>query len=115
MHWSAQNLGFLILALALGWMTAFGPATEAMTYILLAPLVCWLLVARSSNAGRLPFWVYLIVYLLLLYPVFSGLFPGHTPLRSPRMKFVEPTAALIFMLTAMLDAFAFQRDQEIKR
>lgn len=114
-RWNPAVLGFLILSLSLGWMTALGPATEALTYVLLAPLVCWLMVARQTARGRVPWWIYLIVYVLLLYPVFSGLFPGHTPLRSPRLKFIEPTAALILMLAAWLDAFGLQRQEEARR
>jgi hypothetical protein len=100
------RIHFLLFALAVCWMTALGPATEAMTYILVAPLICWLLIARKEVPGPLPWWVYLAIYLLFLFPTFAGLVPGHTTLRSPRLKFIQPAAAMLLMLATLIEVLA---------
>jgi hypothetical protein len=95
-------------------MTALGPATEAMTYLLIAPIICWLLAACWEEERWPVRSLYLLIYLLLLYPAFAGLFPGHSILRSPRLKSVQPIAALILLGVICLKQLRGTR-QEIDR
>lgn len=48
-NWPKHLLLSLMLSMACCWMTAFGPATESSTYILLAPAVAWTLVEFCIN------------------------------------------------------------------
>ncbi len=60
-------------ALVLGsvWMTAFGPATEANTYAILAGPAAWVAVATAGRAR----WIAGAGVTLLLMTIFRGLFP----------------------------------------
>src|SRR5262249_5574727 len=49
-----QDLHICVFGLCSIWMTAFGPATEARTYVALAPLVALAMV--RAWAKELPFW-----------------------------------------------------------
>jgi hypothetical protein len=50
--WPSSRLLPLVLALGCCWMTAFGPASESVTYVLVAPSVCWALLQEWSPVGR---------------------------------------------------------------
>jgi hypothetical protein len=104
--WSARRAGGeprLLLALVLGlgccWMTAFGPATESCTYILLAPalaaalLQAWLMRQPAWAKGLL-----LAAQLLLISAQAVSWFPS---LRMVRDLGAQPLAALLF-LTCLL-------------
>ena len=51
-HVPINRLMAMLLSLACCWMTALGPATESATYILLAPIVAWVLVQTNSQPGN---------------------------------------------------------------
>lgn len=67
-----------VLAFDLGcvWMTVFGPATEPVTYTLLAPTAAATVVLAWPSPSRLRFAMALAGYLLLLTPVVRDFFPG---------------------------------------
>jgi len=69
--WSADRTWGYALALVCCWMTLLGPATEKATYILLAPILVWLMIeaVRDRERGRL--WLLLAIYALYLLPVFT--------------------------------------------
>ena len=52
----------MLLSLACCWMTVFGPATESATYILLAPIVAWMLVETYAEPSA---WLRRIGYELV--------------------------------------------------
>ena len=103
-HGSSARLHFFVFALALCWMTVFGPATESMTYLLVAPVVCYLLVKGWACPSSRTKYLYLLSYLLMLYPPFSGLFPGHSIFRSAHLKSILPVAVLLLLAGILSDA-----------
>jgi hypothetical protein len=66
-----------VLAMGCCWMTLLGPATEAATYILLAPILAWtLLEIRSTECSA---WWRGIAYAsfgLFVVALLAGLFPN---------------------------------------
>jgi hypothetical protein len=52
----------MLLSLACCWMTVLGPATESATYILLAPIVAWMLVETYAEPSA---WLRRIGYELV--------------------------------------------------
>lgn len=107
--WKPARVHLLVLTLAVCWMTALGPATEAATYVLVAPVVCWLLVARRAERPSAGWWLVLLVYLMLLYLPFAGLFPGRSVLRSPQLKSLHPAAVLVLLGMTLWDVWAKTR------
>jgi len=89
------------------WMTAFGPATESATYILLAPALAWA-VFRSRQPGRLS-WVhglYLTSYGLLLSSQLMVLLVPPRIFHAYRHMGPQHIAALLFLAVCTLDHFA---------
>ena len=84
-------------------MTVFGPATESMTYLLIAPVVCLLLITTPLSRGSWTGYLYLSSYLLLLYPPFDGMFGHHSVLLTPRLKSIQPIAALLLLAGMLID------------
>jgi hypothetical protein len=114
-HLPRSTLNFIVLTLAVCWMTVLGPATEAMTYLLVAPVICWLIVAPRTGPGSQLRWLYAIAYLMLLYPPFAGLFGGHSVMRSPRLKSVQPVAVLLLLAGSLIEAtFALQKPESTR-
>lgn len=105
---SSANLNFFAFTLAICWMTVFGPATESMTYLLVAPIVCWLIIAAHPSRKTWTWYLYLLSYLLLLYPPFAGIFGSHTVFRSPRLKSIQPIAVLLLLVGTLVDAVRSQ-------
>jgi hypothetical protein len=85
------------LGLGCCWMTAFGPATESPTYILLSPTLAWLLV--ESWRGSLPRWSRIpltISFVLFAVTVIAVASPyGRTVL----MFGTQPIGTLLIMAT----------------
>lgn len=108
-HWPSARLNFFAFTLAICWMTVFGPATESMTYLLVAPVVCWLLIAARFSRPSWTWYLYLLSYLLLLYPPFAGMFGSHTVFRNPRLKSIQPLAVLLLLAGTLIDAMRSQR------
>lgn len=102
--WHPARLHFFTLTVAVCWMTVFGPATESMTYLLIAPVVCWLLITPRLSRSSWTGYLYLLSYLLLLYPPFAGMFGHHSVFRTPRLKSIQPIAALLLLAGTLIDA-----------
>lgn len=93
--WPARRLLALLLGLGCCWMTAFGPATESCTYILLAPSLAWALIQAWRD--RQPRWVraLLLASLALLWLSQAAIwFPK--PRRLHELG-AQPFAALLFL------------------
>ena len=91
----------IVVVLSGSWMTLFGPATESVTYCLLAPGAAWL-VATSRG------WLLGIAtagYLLHLSPVIRDIFP-----QSWRYSVLGPQAAGTLLLLAVTMWRVFARD-----
>jgi hypothetical protein len=74
--WEARRVLTTCLVLGTTWMTLCGPATESCTYILLAPVLAFGLVA--SVIDRWPVFVRALLggsFVLFLLSVLAGLFP----------------------------------------
>jgi hypothetical protein len=83
-----------LLGLGIGWIICFGPATESSTYILLAPVLAWEMLAAwtgASRAGRLPITA---VYALLCASGMSLWFPGGRRVA----QLLQPLAGLVHFL-----------------
>jgi hypothetical protein len=61
-HRPMNQLLTMLLSLACCWMTVLGPATESATYILLAPIVAWMLVETHAEPSA---WLRRIGYELV--------------------------------------------------
>ncbi len=86
--------------LCCGWMMAFGPATESLTYVQLAPVVAVFTVLAWVTPNKA--WLRALVTvscLLLTLSQLQLLLPLHKPLH---YLAAQPFAALLFMLTAGL-------------
>jgi Glycosyltransferase family 87 len=71
---SEEALLLRAMMLAHGWMTAFGPATETVTYNLLAAVApLWLLLVRGSAK-----WISVIGLSLVLSAMIRGLYPNES-------------------------------------
>ncbi len=94
---TGSNLHNRVLALGCCWMTAFGPATESPTYILLAAPLGWLLV--EAWRGVLPGWTrcpLLMAALLFFGAVVAIAFPFR---RDVLAMGLQPLAALLVLAT----------------
>lgn len=92
---SGRDLLNRVLALGCCWMTAFGPATESPTYILLSAPVAWLLV--EAWRGTLPYWSrgpLLLAGTLLIATVVAVAFPIR---RDVLAMGPQPLAALLVL------------------
>ncbi|HXG13182.1 MAG TPA: glycosyltransferase family 87 protein [Gemmataceae bacterium] len=93
--WPPCRLLALVFSLGCCWMTAFGPATESCTYILLAPALAWALLNAWLEPRPLWMrWVLVIAQVLLLLAQLATWFPqGH------RFRDLgpQPLAALLFL------------------
>jgi hypothetical protein len=99
---SPPRLLNLILGLGCCWMMVLGPATESSTYVMLAPILAWL-IADSWLQRRSLIWraFYLGIYLLLVFASVVQKFPDG---RIPSMV-MQPVAGLL--LYAGIVAIAF--------
>jgi hypothetical protein len=99
-QWPREQVLVGLFSLVCIWMTLCGPATESLTYVLLAPAVVLALVNAWSRAGLLWLQVGLVgTYALLLLAVVRGSFlPGQ---KSLWILAVQPTAALVFAVVCL--------------
>jgi hypothetical protein len=75
--WGMDRLLVTAFVLGCGWMTVFGPATETVTYLILAPATAWVLVQAFAN--NRPTWelgVLVLAYLLMLSVHIAAWFGG---------------------------------------
>ncbi len=103
----------LVLAMGSIWMTLFGPATEAQTYLLLAPTMAWGVMRAWSEPGRL--WARFFTGLgmaLLISDQLSQLFP-HGDLY--RNRGTLPLGAICVLLGWIPLAFSNRRQAQADR
>ena len=94
--WSEPRLLTFLLGLACIWMTAFGPATESATYVLLAPLAAYaVLETHLDRPRRVGAVLAVVAYLLLLSVQISGWVPGL--IRAYNKLGPQPLAALLLL------------------
>ena len=94
--WSEPRQIAFLLGLACIWMTAFGPATESATYMLLAPTAAYaVLEMRVDRDRRVQSVLNLLPYLLLLSVQISGWVPGL--IRAYNKLGPQPLAALLLL------------------
>jgi hypothetical protein len=91
--WPERKLAPLLLGLACCWMTAFGPATETTTYVILAPMTTWFLIdAWLQRRPSFLRWFYPALYVLFVLSRVAGWLPEGR-------KFgmvAQPATALLF-------------------
>jgi hypothetical protein len=96
--WPFPRLATLLLGLGCCWMTAFGVAAETSTYMIMAPIASWLVVA-AWRSPRLHFsrWSCSGIYLLFVAARAAGSHPDHR-----RYSMVaQPAASLLLFLLLM--------------
>jgi hypothetical protein len=101
-QWSTQRALLAALCLAAVWMTLFGPATEAATYILLAPAATLGLIAAWHRAEPMRLRIgFTLAYGMLVFAdaLNSWAHPAHHVVL---VHLVQPIAALIFLITAVV-------------
>ncbi|HMF16544.1 MAG TPA: glycosyltransferase family 87 protein [Gemmataceae bacterium] len=103
----ARDLHICIFGLCSIWMTAFGPATEARTYVALAPLVA--LATVRTWTKELPFWARQLTFVVFSIFVLAQL-QLIFPLNKPLFRIgALPVAALL-----LAPVFAFWKQQRVK-
>lgn len=100
-RWSKERSLIAVLVLGSVWMTLFGPATEAATYILLAPAVTFALITSCRQSS--PVWLragMTTSYGMLLFADVcnSWIRPKHAV---DLVHAIQPLAAVIFLLSAI--------------
>ncbi len=95
-----ENSLNITLGLAVCWMTAFGPATESPTYILLAPTLGWLL--ASAWAGPLPRWTRVPATLSALLFYTTAIATATPAGRTVLMLGTQPVGALLILGTLLI-------------
>ena len=95
-RWATERQLTCLFCLALIWMMLLGPATEAYTYLLLAPVLILVLthVFTESGSTGLKLWVSSAFILQLIAVAKASLLPRFTPvwIFSP-----QPVSALLFL------------------
>jgi len=98
----------ILYGLAAGWMMAFGPATEGVTYIMLAPAVAWLVVdalwqshGRAWRMGALTLAAFFAATEASLWFRFGTLFRGLGP---------QPAATVVLMALLIKLQFSHPAD-----
>ncbi|MFL5242921.1 MAG: glycosyltransferase family 87 protein [Gemmataceae bacterium] len=94
--WPREKELILVLGLACCWMTAFGPASESATYVLLAPIASWLFLV--SFQAQSPWWQRTLCfagYGLLLASQLANWIPGGKIFQGWGP---QPLAALLFLV-----------------
>jgi hypothetical protein len=108
---SGDRSEVLLAVLALGscWMTLVGPATEASTYVMLAPVLAWAVLQASpapwARWGISPgggkgwplavSWMPAAAWLLFLAAVLAGLLPGVPTTPDPSLHPLEVVTAAV--------------------
>lgn len=109
--WERRRLLTFTLGVGLCWMTAFGPATEAATYCLLAPVLAWALL--QSRQQETPAWITAVLLASLVLLLSSQIvvwFPGLY--KSYRFLGPQPVGALLLLAT--LIATEFRRGHRVQ-
>ena len=103
---STRQVLTLLLNLGCVWMILLGPATEACTYVLLAPTAATLLVAGPEGRSPLIWGLALLGYGLLVCTMFAAAFPGGTKLEQFGP---QPAGALLLGGVLLLEAVPLLR------
>lgn len=91
--WPRREVLAAILILGTFWMTLCGPATESSTYVLLAPVLAWMIQrAESERWPRLLGLMTRMALVLFLFCVVRGLWPGVNRIHALGL---QPQAALL--------------------
>ncbi len=100
-QWERERIFGGMLCLVCGWMLLFGPASEWLTYILLAPLVALALVECFQRPiGKVTRAMVAIAYALLLLAAMRNAFSPHW---APALALsMQPLAAAFFMIYALM-------------
>jgi hypothetical protein len=70
-----KRLILLTFGLATSWMTVFGPATESQTYIVVAPIMAWAMIAiQTKSISPLLGWIIIPSYILFAMTQFGWWF-----------------------------------------
>lgn len=99
-HWPAERLFGGLFAFVCAWMVLLGPATEWLTYLLLAPAAALAVVESLTRpTARWLRVTALLSYGILLVAVLRvGFFPKF---QTPWLLALQPLAAIIFVLFAI--------------
>ncbi|MBV9274683.1 MAG: DUF2029 domain-containing protein [Verrucomicrobia bacterium] len=101
-QWPREQILVGLFSLVCIWMTLCGPATESLTYVLLAPAVVLALVDAGARISARPRWLQiglLCTYALLLLAVLRASFlPGQ---KSLWILTVQPLAAVVFAMIGL--------------
>jgi hypothetical protein len=111
--WPPRRLLPLLLGLGCCWMTAFGPATESCTYILLAPPLAAALLQAWQQ--RQPAWAKALLVTAQVLLVLAQAISWFPPLKLLREAGASPFAALLLLtcLTALAVRDLAQRGEEM--
>lgn len=97
-----------LLGLACCWMTAFGPAAESSTYILVAPSLAWAVLRSRHEGTRIVRGVLRGAYVLLLSAHVSVWFPGGVHWRDCGP---QPLAALLLFAVLLSEALTRRAEE----
>jgi len=95
-RWATERQLTCLFCLALIWMMLLGPATEAYTYVLLAPALILVLAHLFTESGSpgLKLWVSSAFILQLIAAAKASLLPRFTPVW---IFSVQPVSTLLFL------------------
>jgi hypothetical protein len=102
-QWTETRLLGFVLGTGCCWMTAFGPATESCTYVLIAPCLAYLLVETwtSPRSGWLR-GLLAVNYSLFIVANMEAWFPGGGLFRSHGL---QPLSSLLLLVNIFLVHF----------
>ena len=116
-HWDQGRLLFVLLNLGLCWMLLLGPATEAATYVILAPSIVFAVLLALDQPWFFRALAWSAYGLLLVGELHSALIHSKKILLALA---VQPTAALLFaayciLLTARPSEWERKRNETANR
>ena len=109
--WPLSRVLVTLFSLACVWMTLCGPATEGVTYLLLAPVIVFALVQAFLEPQAVPLRTLVCgaYALLFLTAAKNSLLPHLSPLT----RMMQPLAALIFLCYCLFWLSTFSRGREL--
>jgi hypothetical protein len=94
---------------ACGWMTAFGPATESATYILIAPAIAWGLTLNATNdKARIRRVTYSVIFLLFVISQLALNIHGGKAFRDRLQPL--PLAGTLLLITLLIEVGCWKPD-----
>jgi len=109
--WPLSRVLVTLFSLACVWMTLCGPATEGVTYLLLAPVIVFALVQAFLEPQAVPLRTLVCgaYALLFLTAAKNSLLPHLSPLT----RMMQPLAALIFLCYCLFWLSTFSQGREL--